>query len=73
MTRRKKLTVAVIDRGQVLAEHACVATSDLTEVMISGSLKEVNEADVVVVKDEEKLVVLKSRIPFDELIQRIEG
>lgn len=71
--RKRKLTVEVVDRKDVLAEHACVAASDLEAGMFAGSLRKLNTADVILVRDKNQLVVLKSRVPLDDLIERLKG
>lgn len=72
---RRRLTVEVRERKHVITEYACVADSDLKPCMIVGSLGQIDAADVVVLKNEKegRLTVLQSRVPLDELIERIQG
>ena len=71
--RFKPLIVEVYTRGDVDARYATVADSDLDLGAIEGSLRKINEADVVILKNKSSLAVLKSRLPIEEIIDRIRG
>jgi hypothetical protein len=71
--RFKPLIVEVYTRGDVIAEYATVADSDLDPGMFEGSMRKTNEADVVILKNKRSLAVLKSRLPIEEIIDRIRG
>lgn len=71
--RKPTLDVLVVERGDVIQSYSTVADSDLELGMFAGSLRKFETADVVVLKNNDHLTILKSRLPADDLIERIRG